>query len=210
MTIKKAQTALDRTLKAANRLLEVNNYVNWPPGTPARQQALYGGVVVLTVGAWQGAVEDLAEASFEVTKKRAKAAKIPLGALAGLVIGKFNTPNKDNTKNLLARAGLELPASWSITSQGTTLNQQQTWEVIDAWLQVRHAVAHGFPFSESDRLLNLLNSCPHVASRVVTGNAPGGSGARVLRFADAQGCIELFSNAAVVLTAAANKHKSTT
>lgn len=207
MTIKKADAAFERALKAARRLLEVNDYVNWPSGTPARQQALYGSVVVMTVGAWQGVIEDLAQASYEVTKRRVQKAKLPLDALAGVDLTRFNTPNQANTQKLLGRAGVEMPSSWTVSSAGGNLTDTQAWEVIEAWLQVRHAIAHGFPFSESARLQTLL-TYPHVAGRVLTASAPGGSSARALRLVDAQGCIELIQNVAAVVRKAAERHKS--
>lgn len=206
MTVKKAEAAFERTLKTARRLLEVNAMVKWPAGAPARQQSLYRGVVVLTIGAWQGVVEDLAEASFEVTQRRARQSNIPLAALAGLGLDKFNTPNQARTRDLLGRAGLVLPASWTVTSARTAIGEQQAWDVIDAWLQVRHSIAHGFPFSESKRLENLLANHGHVACRVLTAKAPGRGESRVLTFSDTEGCMELISNVAALISAAAKTY----
>jgi hypothetical protein len=118
-TIKKAEAAFQRVLKAPTRVLEVDASVSWPAGAPARQQALYGAVVVMTVAAWQGLVEDIAAAARTITEKRVAKANVSLGTLADLQLGKFNTPNKANTRDLFNRAGLALPSVWSITSSGS-------------------------------------------------------------------------------------------
>jgi hypothetical protein len=207
MTIKKAETAFHRVLLVPQRLVEVHVLVPWGAGAPARQQALYGAVAVTTVAAWQGFVEDLSEATRVTTERKAKRARIDRSALAPLELNRFNTPNRQNTVALLGRAGLNLPTGWSVTSQGQQLNDHQAWEVINAWLLVRHAVAHGFPFSENADLTALL-AHPNVGSRVLTGGAPGRGTGRVLRLQDAQGCLELFTEVAAVIQAAAMSYSA--
>jgi hypothetical protein len=208
MTIKQAEEAHKRTLQAARRVLEVDDLVTWPAGTPVRQRALYGAVVVLTVGAWQGLVEDVALIASSVTSRRAKRAGISLAALAEVDVARFNTPDRANTRTLLSRAGLEFPSTWSTSSAGATLTERQTWEVVDAWIQVRHAVAHGFPFRESERLSNLLSSCPHARARVLTAQAFDRGRTRVLRRVDVDGCIELFDAVAEVVLGTARSQQA--
>ncbi len=211
-TVKQARDSFTRTIVSAHHLLEVDDLVKWTAGTPVRQQSLYKGIVVLTVSAWQSAVERLAEACQQATRRRAKSGKVPEFALAPLGLERFFTPNGPNTLALFRRAGLELSSGWSVLSQGEKLNSDETWKVIDAWLQVRHSISHGFPFAESSQLHTALANQKKVAARVLTGNSPGPNSTtgarrgRVLNRSDAEGCIELFGGVVEVASRAAERY----
>jgi hypothetical protein len=195
-TVKAAEDAFNKAIGVPNRVLEVQSMVQWKAGYPARQQALYEATVVLTVAAWQTFTEDIAQAVFNRTARTAgsqgqKLALLARGALDES-IQRFNTPNMSNVQTLFKNVGLDLGTSWTVTLQGTSLMSQEATTLVDAWLQVRHSVAHGVSFHNNTKLMNLRQQGSYVKSRVLTGRKPGRGNAIAFGTNDADGCRDLF------------------
>ncbi|MFD5749073.1 hypothetical protein [Streptomyces sp. NPDC127033] len=116
------------------------------------------GSIVMTVAAWQAFVQDLATALRDATfTEVGDDSDQPLLAAAmkqwrsdfDSAMGRFSTPDADQTISLLSRAGFNPRPSWSWQQQGgqgsgpVQVEPQHVADVIGMWLRVRHDVAHG-------------------------------------------------------------------
>lgn len=105
--------------------------------------ALNRGVVVLCVSAWEAYVEEIIKEAVQAIRPPAP----PMGnwpslnAAARSQVGRFNNPNPDNVRSLIADSiGLaDITASWAW--QG--VNPQRARERLAEALQHRHQIAHG-------------------------------------------------------------------
>lgn len=195
--------------KVPDRLLAIERDGQWGAGSPARQRALRGGAVVLTVAAWQAFVEDTARAVLVGTSVKAGERAKHLGELAASAlddsIERFNTPNRENVARLFEEVGLTLGTGWTVSDGAGVLTNTQAFELVNAWLNVRHSVAHGVPFHKNSKLMNLRLQ-PHVASRVVTGKMPGRGNGLALNREDPSRCADLFRALHYKVTEIAKQH----
>ena len=145
-------------------------------GRRYRGLALNRAVVVLTVAAWQAYVEDLLEAALTALNPPTSDGSLPsykvMKSTAPNVRHNFSTPNAENTRNLLMTLGYDpwLAWAWSQTNGSTQLAQT----VMNQWLKVRHAIAHG----DSPPDVNVLTTTQ--------------AGNKSLRRANAEECIDFF------------------
>jgi hypothetical protein len=208
-TVKKAGNAFDLALKVPDRLLAIEAKGSWGTGYPAKQQALRSSAVVLTVAAWQAFVEDIARAVLDGTKGKAAGSAAILAALADAslanALGSFNTPNTQNVDKLFSGVGFALGPGWTVTVAGTSLSAIHASDVNNAWMQVRHSIAHGIAFHKNSKL-ETLRKLGHVNSRVVTGKKAGKGSGIALTSSDAVGCRALFFEMRSVVATRAAQH----
>ncbi len=209
LTVKQAEGKFDKAIRVPGRVLAVEGMVKWGAGFPANRQALYEATVVLTVAAWQSFAEDIARAVLTATVKSAGSQGSKLEALttASLEdsIRRFNTPNMKNVRDLLKSVGFDLGTGWTVTLQGMSLMDHEAATLVNAWLQVRHSVAHGVPFHKNAELMRLRDTGSYVQARVLTiKKPPGGS----IGFGgnDAANCHDLFIAMKNLIGASAAAH----
>lgn len=120
-----------------------------------------GAIIVLALGAWQTAVENmtktllvLAEPDQQSPLKHATYRLIRGNVIAA--VNKFSTPNAQNSRALLQMVGFD-PRPWWVwsTSGGPgqparQVTPQLAGDQLDGWLKVRHSVAHGDPRPPDD------------------------------------------------------------
>jgi hypothetical protein len=100
------------------------------------------------VAAWEGYVVDTVQGFFAAI---ADPLAPPFSALhtvgqrnAEIALGRFNTPNWENSRDILARTtGYDPINDWTWTAR--TMSGPQVKERLNQILQVRHSFAHGFP-----------------------------------------------------------------
>jgi hypothetical protein len=209
LTVKQAEAKFDKAIRVPGRVLIVDGMVTWGSGFPANRQALYEATVVLAVAAWQSFTEDIARAVLRATVKSAGSQGSKLEALTTTSleasIRRFNTPNMENTRDLFRSVGFDLGDSWNLTLQGAPLMSHEAGTLVNAWLQVRHSVAHGVPFHKNDKLMKLRALGSYVNSRVLTIKKPPG-GSIGFGASDAAGCRDLFIEMKNVIGVSAAAH----
>jgi len=142
-------------------------------GRRREEMSLNRGAVVLAIAAWQ---------TFAVETTKGVLTTIGIGATSPLyklinadtksAIGRFNTPNSANTLDLFLRVGFDPSPRWGVAIRwvygryggGRTVDKTMTYTPteagfeLDAWLQVRHRIAHGRVFDPTDRYLKSVLS----------------------------------------------------
>jgi hypothetical protein len=115
-------------------------------GSPGRQYglgALNRAAVVMCVSAWEAYIEELVRESLEAIRPPAApmGAWPALNATARAAIGRFNTPNTDQVRVLIADSiGLQdIQSHWS----WRRCSPPQARARLQAVMDYRHAVAHG-------------------------------------------------------------------
>jgi RiboL-PSP-HEPN len=138
------QTAAAR----ARLLLTAASEKRLRPMTSAQVQTYLHASLAAVVAAWDAYIHNLVRdfflevadplvSSFQSIHSIAKAA-------ADFALERFNTPNWDNTRNLLVRyTGYDPMPDWVWLAGG--MNVAQVKERLDQILRVRHSFAHGFP-----------------------------------------------------------------
>jgi hypothetical protein len=171
-------------LRLVEQLIAVHSEVQQGRGRRHRQDAIHKAGVVMTVAAWQAYLEKIVmevvgifeealvnpadenpapDWSLVIIQSRKTAAKQS--------VGRFNTPNSHNTRTLLRDAtGFDPQGVWEWHQGRRQWNGHITRERTDAWVKIRHTVAHGsdlpadFEFlhgenGEARLTLNLLKEC---------------------------------------------------
>ena len=154
------------------------NYTAARRGRRVGEVSLNRGIVVMTVAAWQAYVEELARTLFEAIRPPANDpsyAAYRVHRAQGLSrLGRFNTPNAYNTRQLLLEAGFDVNGYWTWTVGREHLTVSDVQSRLDDWLAVRHRIAHGADLPSVDIL----------ASR--------SDGTRTLHLRNAEACIRFF------------------
>jgi hypothetical protein len=113
------------------------------PGRALRVAALNRAVVIACVSAWEAYVEELIRESIELLRP----AGPPLGLWPALnasvraQLGRFNTPNPENVRTLVADA-LGLPDIHAAWAWQNCTSAQAVRRLADA-MTLRHQIAHG-------------------------------------------------------------------
>lgn len=155
-----AHDAFKRTLRPAHHLIAIHKR-NPGAGRRVADLSLNKGAVVFAVAAWQAYVEDVAEA---ILVALAPPATDPSAGMYRLLAGRvreqirrFNTPNAQNTLDLLSLVGFDPLPYWQFgfrwewqrsdrygsMTRFTTLTSADCRKELDAWLLIRHRIAHG-------------------------------------------------------------------
>jgi len=107
-------------------------------------------VIVIAVACWQSVVQDLTKVLLDASMPaKGSPGWGTANLLAGRVsseIGKFSTPNAENTRTLLQSAGFDARPSWTWSTGRfgrDTLTPTQVESRLAEWLKIRHAIAHG-------------------------------------------------------------------
>jgi hypothetical protein len=151
-----------RTLRPARDLINIHKR---KPGQGRRvaDLSLNKGAVVFAVAAWQGYVQDL---SREILSTLAPPPADPSAGMYRLLAGRvreqikrYNTPNAQNTLDLFSLLGFDPSDVWGFgfawewqrsarrpngsVTKVTTLSSANARKELDAWLLIRHRIAHG-------------------------------------------------------------------
>jgi len=129
-------------------LLATGNDRRLRPMTSAQVQAYLHASLAANVAAWEAYVQNLVQDFFiEIANPLLLDFHAVHGiarSAAEIALERYNTPNWDNTRNLLARYTGYDPIRdwvWPVRRMGV----HQVKERLDQILEVRHSFAHGFP-----------------------------------------------------------------
>lgn len=145
-----ALRGFDKLKSWVDQLAEIHARIGSVPGGRREQEALYRAGVVMTVAAWESYVEAvLIEAMTALTP----AGTATVGERTTWVLAcvaaqqaakRFNTPNAQNVSSLMeTHLGLSIEPAWAITLSDSEYTAAQAKTRINAWLDIRHKVAHG-------------------------------------------------------------------
>lgn len=112
-----------------------------------QKQVYYHAALAAFVALWEAYLENLIRDFFQVTADPLNVKFHAIHSIArdaaNQALRRFNTPNANNSRNLLARSsGYDPINDWVWTARG--LNAVATRQRLDEILQVRHSFAHGF------------------------------------------------------------------
>lgn len=155
MDLAEAAANFRRATRHCDNLIKVHRgYGGSGRGRRDEETSINRAVVVLAIASWQAVVQDLTLACVDIS---APGIGSPLstatyGVLAGRVrtdVGAFSTPNSQNARRLLMSAGFDPRPTWTWKQRGgqgrgmVTLTPNDASRLLDDWLKVRHAIAHG-------------------------------------------------------------------
>jgi hypothetical protein len=161
-------------------------------GRRYREVSINRAIIVMTVAAWQAAIQDMVETTVISSQP-------PAGSLmsnyynlvAGRVrseVGHFSTPNGENTRNLMKAAGFDPYPHWTWSQMGgkavgkITVRPHHANNRIASWLRVRHDIAHGHSVISSVDVLEAVRQNPN----------PTNGWQPTIRLVDAEQCMAFF------------------
>ncbi|HBE21401.1 MAG TPA: hypothetical protein DEG17_23540 [Cyanobacteria bacterium UBA11149] len=143
-----AALAYNIAAKKARILRETATDTRLRPISHSQTQVYYHSALATLVAAWEAYIEELVRNFFDVTANPLDPKFDAVHSIARNAamesIKRFNTPNFDNTRNLLVQYTGYDPIGdwiWSVRSMNAVATRQMLNEI----LQVRHSFAHGFP-----------------------------------------------------------------
>lgn len=115
-------------------------------GRRTDEVSLNRAVVVMAVGAWQVAVENLTLTGLDLAATHSASVYgsnvQPYVGLVKGAIGRFSTPNSTKSRELLLNVGFDPSSAWAGYSQPGPASGRRLQDVLDDWLKIRHAIAH--------------------------------------------------------------------
>ena len=146
-----------------DQLIAIHGKLQQGQGRRHEQDAIHRSGVVMMVAAWESYIErvvlealDLMEADIcgsigglpaQLAPAWARHAFALRKAEIAQMVKKFNTPNAVNVRDLLERSLEFSPWShWGWRTGPRQWNDREMRKRLDAWILIRHSVAHGFPF----------------------------------------------------------------
>jgi hypothetical protein len=155
----RSMTDFGRAIDVPESLLAIRDGSNERSGQLDLNMAINRSVVVLSVAAWQGWVEhfarDIMHMGADAARRRHDADSYGERELAAMYeavgplikdqIQRLNTPNSQNVSRLLAYLASDPRERWTFVHRGKRLTSAAAARELDAWVKVRHAVAHGDP-----------------------------------------------------------------
>lgn len=205
MDVQQAADNFDNALRHCDNIIAVHRaHGGGGAGRRTIETSLDRAVIVLAVAAWQAAVQDLATAILD-TSTPGGPSQLDIARFNTLIgpvrgqVGRFGTPNAQNTRNLMISAGFDPRPHWSYVVAGGRGRPRAVWSPadverrLDEWLKLRHAIAHGHDE------LPIVQALQAVRLRSANANAPS-IGYPQLRLVDAEQCVA-FLNRLVRLTA---------
>jgi hypothetical protein len=179
-----SQQQFSDQLELVNQLINVHGQVQQGRGRRHQQDAIHRAGVVMTVAAWQAYLEKIAIECIDVIEDAlvnpedentppdwAKLILQTRKTAARQEVGRFNTPNSQNARSLLRSiTGFDPWPIWEWRQGPRQWNGHVTRVRTDAWVRVRHTIAHGYGLpADLDFLLgqngqprltlNLLQEC---------------------------------------------------
>lgn len=180
--------------KPVEQLIKIHGKLQSGQGRRHEQDAIHRAGVVMMVAAWEGYIEKVTLEALDKLENDAGIASTastapPVPAWARHVFGlrraeignrvkKFHTPDSTNVRDLFFGT-LEFDPwpSWEWRSRRRQWDPREMRKRLDAWVLIRHSVAHGFPLpcdiewlkgpSGSERLtLSLLKECKSYFERI--------------------------------------------
>jgi hypothetical protein len=162
------------------------------PGRRDQEVSLNRAVIVMTVAAWQAAIQDM-------VKSMLIASQPPVGSphtnfynvVAGQVrhaVAQFSTPNAENTQKLMRSAGFDPSPHWTWSQMGgqgvglITITPVVASTRIREWLRVRHDIAHGRAEISPVSVLQAVRQNP----------GPAAGWYPTIRLVDAEQCMSFF------------------
>ncbi len=206
-----AAANFSRATRHCDNLVAIHQTHGGPKrGRRDKETSLNRAIVVLTIASWQAAVQDLVEACVENSRPvpDSTTGRGIYGLLAGRVrdeIGRFSTPNAENTRRLFRAVGIDPRSAWTWSQPGgrgrgqLTLSPSDVDEKINAWLQIRHAIAHGDELP-AKQVLQVVRLC--------SDHKPPTDPS--LRLADAKDCLAFFRRLAKLTGRVLAAHLSVT
>ena len=161
----------DTAIRDAKNLVEIHRQLNPQKrrGRRSLEGALNRSIVVLAVAAWQVQVEVIARHLLEELRPD------PLGASrlgrvmfalmesnAKADIGRYSSPNAQNTIRLLGSVGYEVEAQWRWQHGPKEMLPAEAKQRLDDWVRVRHAIAHGSDLPKVKVITSTNKSGPSV------------------------------------------------
>lgn len=145
-------------LELVNQLISVHGQVQQGRGRRHQQDAIHRAGVVMTVAAWQAYLEKISLEFIEVVENSldhpadgiappdwAKLILQTRKTAAKQEIGRFNTPNCQNARSLLKNiTGFDPWPIWEWHQGPRQWNGHDTRIRTDAWVRIRHTIAHGY------------------------------------------------------------------
>jgi RiboL-PSP-HEPN len=115
--------------------------------TVDKTQVYYHASLAVFVAAWEAYIENLVRDFFQITADPTNIKFHVIHTIANDTaereLKKFNTPNADNSRNLLIQAsGYDAISDWVWSARG--MGAVATRQRLDEILKVRHSFAHGF------------------------------------------------------------------
>lgn len=197
-----------RAMSHCDNLVEVHRGYGGPAqGRRTREVSVNRAVVVITVAAWQAAVQDMVLAAVDagtpgpgspVTRQTYEA----VVGRARASVNQFNTPNPENTRRLFLEVGFDPRPHWTWSQMGgqgvgvITLQPQDVDQRMRDWLKLRHEIAHG-----SDTLSRVS-----VLQAVRERGQPSSDWQPTIRLVDAEACMAFFRRVADLTAAGLAEH----
>lgn len=163
-------------------------------GRRVEEVSINRAIVVITVATWQAAVEDMTLACLAMSEPLPGDPFLPAyKVIAGRVkaeVSSFSTPNAENSRKLLQGVGFDPRPQWTWSQMGgrgigpITIRPTEVDSKINAWLKIRHAIAHGDEHLPALDVLQAVRS-----SKTPPADPP-------LRLVDAKQCLALFKRLA--------------
>ena len=151
MQLGEAATAFGRATAHCDNLVKVHRRAGTGgQGRRFIEVSVNRAVIVIAVACWQSVVQDLTKVLLDASMPaQGTTGWGTANLLVGRVkteIGKFSTPNAENTRLLLQSAGCDPRPYWTWRTGRfgrDTLTPNQVESRLADWLKVRHAIAHG-------------------------------------------------------------------
>jgi hypothetical protein len=190
-----ASRQFDGLMAFVDQLVAIHGRLQQGKGRRHSQDALHRAGVVLTVAAWESYIESVVLEALNVIESEAfdTHAVLPPPPVSPWArhafflyrtqietkVKRFHTPDATGVRDLLQESlACNIWPSWHWTARRRHWNSEEMRKRLNAWLRIRHAVAHGSPLPsdiewiESARgdprlTLSLLRECKAFFSRVV-------------------------------------------
>lgn len=138
----------DRAVQKARVLRNTATDPRLRPISHSQVQIYYHSALATFVAAWEAYIEELVRNFFDVTANPLDSNFHAIHSIAKntaeRTLKQFNTPNADNTRNLLVLyTGYDPIGDWIWSTR--SMNAVATRQMLNDILQVRHSFAHGFP-----------------------------------------------------------------
>jgi len=174
-----AQSKFSEQIGLVDQLITIHGKLQSGRGRRHEQDALHRAGVVLIVAAWQAYIEKLLLEGLDVISSslRDPAAGTPAWTLQAfkmrrsqveIFVKKFNTPNDTNARDLLLDAlGFNPWPAWEWRRGRRQWDVKEVRKRTNAWVLVRHSIAHGFDLPDDVTWLRGRNGRARLTLRLL-------------------------------------------